>query len=79
MRIEQTPVWVVYQMTVPGNPGGRGAVCEQTEWDEMERVNPGYHTLVRSGIVNEAEAELLARSTSGFVATARSPQLKARV
>ena len=28
----------------------------------MERAKPGYHSLVRAGITNEAEAERLARS-----------------
>jgi hypothetical protein len=41
------------------------AVCEQSEWDEMERARPGYHTLIRAGITNEGEAERLARGTSG--------------
>jgi hypothetical protein len=31
----------------------------------MERARPGYHTLVRSGITNEGEAERLARGTAG--------------
>src|SRR5437762_7993360 len=44
---------------------GMNAVCEQQEWDEMERARPGYHRLIRSGITNEAEAEKLARGTSG--------------
>lgn len=57
--------WVVYLMTVHGKPSGMNAVCEQTEWDAMELSRPGYHTLVRSGIENENEAELVARGTSG--------------
>ena len=61
---EQSTSWVVYLMTLH-NLGGMKAVCEQREWDEMERVRPGYHTLIRSGIANEAEAEKLARGTSG--------------
>jgi hypothetical protein len=63
---EKTVSWVVYLMTVhkPGEDG-KLAVCEQSEWDEMERIRPGYHTLVRSGIGNEAEAERQARGTSG--------------
>jgi hypothetical protein len=43
------------------------AVCEQREWDRMQRESPGYQTLVRGGITNEAEAERLARTLSGFV------------
>jgi hypothetical protein len=62
---EQPAAWVVYLMTDPKCPEGRRAVCEQGEWDQMERDRPGYHTLVRAGITNEAEAERLARGTSG--------------
>jgi hypothetical protein len=63
---EKSVSWVVYLMTVRQPAEKRkAAVCELSEWDEMERARPGYHTLVRSGITNEAEAELLARGTSG--------------
>ena len=57
--------WVVYLMTVYKEPDARMAVCEQGEWDAMERARPGYHTLVRAGIGTETEAERLARGTSG--------------
>jgi hypothetical protein len=57
--------WVVYKMAVHKKPDGMNAVCEQREWDAMERDQPGQNTLIRSGITNEAEAELLARGTSG--------------
>ena len=55
--------WVVYRMTVRGKIAGVNAVCEQAEWDAMERAQPGYHTLIRAGITNEGEAEQLARSS----------------
>ena len=61
--------WVVYLMTVWGKASAMNAVCEQGEWDQMELARPGYHTLVRSGIASEAEAELLARGTSGDART----------
>ena len=64
-KSENTVSWVVYVMTNHKLPGGMKAVCEQSEWDEIEKARPGYHTLVRSGITNEAEAERLARGTSG--------------
>ena len=54
--------WVVYVMTLHGKAVGNNAVCEQSEWDEMEAARPGYHTLVKAGIASEAEAEQLARS-----------------
>jgi hypothetical protein len=41
------------------------AVCEQSEWEAMELAQPGYRTLIQAGIANEAEAERLARGTSG--------------
>ena len=62
---EKRVSWVVYLMTVGKRAERRSAVCEQGEWDEMERARPGYHTLVRGGITNEAEAERQARGTSG--------------
>ena len=57
--------WVVYRMTLHGKPTGMNAVCAQGEWEEMERAQPGYHTLVRAHIASESEAERLARGTSG--------------
>jgi hypothetical protein len=64
-HVEKIEAWVVYQMSVHGRPTEMRAVCEQDEWDEMERVQPGHHTLIRAGIPSEAEAEKLARGTSG--------------
>jgi hypothetical protein len=55
--------WVVYRMTIHGKRTGMNAVCEQGEWEAMERSQPGYHTLILAGIPNEGEAESLARST----------------
>jgi len=53
--------WVIYEMLIRGKPAGMNVVCEQSEWDEMELAPPGIHTLVKSGITNEGEAERLAR------------------
>jgi hypothetical protein len=65
-KSEVALLWVVYEMTVHGKPaGGMNAVCEQGEWDAMERERPGYHKLVRGGITSEGEAERLARGTAG--------------
>jgi hypothetical protein len=58
-------LWVVYTTDPLGKTPGINAVCEQSEWDAMERDKPGQHTLVHSGIASEAEAERLARGTSG--------------
>ena len=57
--------WVVYQMPVKGHPDGLRAVCEQEEWDVMERNRPGYYTLIQANLTNEGEAEKLARGASG--------------
>jgi hypothetical protein len=51
-------------MTIHGKPTGMSAVCEQREWDAMERAQPGHHTLIVAGLTNEGEAERLARSNS---------------
>ena len=65
MRMQNEEPWVVYKRTLHRDPEGKTAVCEQSEWEEMERVRPGYHTLLHAGITNEGEAERLARGTAG--------------
>jgi hypothetical protein len=64
-KSEQAVAWVVYKMTLHNKPEGMNAVCEQGEWDAMELAQPGHYKLVRAGITSEAEAERLARGTSG--------------
>ena len=64
-RSDEAVLWVVYQVSIDGKSPAINVVCEQAEWDAMERAKPGQHTLVRSGIASEAEAERLARGTSG--------------
>jgi hypothetical protein len=64
MKTDKSRLWVVYQMTINGKPSGINAVCQQSEWELMEGVQPGYHTLVRADIANEGEAERLARSST---------------
>jgi hypothetical protein len=61
-QIEKVKTWVVYRMTIHGKPAGTNSVCEQGEWEAIERAAPGYHTLIQAGISNEGEAERLARS-----------------
>ena len=67
-------LWVVYKMTIRGNPDGMNAVCEQSEWDTMELAQPGQHKLIQAGITSEGEAERLARGTSGDPVKRRSKQ-----
>jgi hypothetical protein len=72
-KSDEAVAWVVYQVDIDGKTAGRNAVCEQAEWDQMELAKPGQHLLVRSGITSEAEAERLARGTSGDP-TPRTPR-----
>ena len=64
-KTKESLSWVVYRMTIHGKVSGTNAVCEQSEWDAMELVQPGHHCLIQAGITNEAEAERLARSSPG--------------
>jgi hypothetical protein len=62
---EDGVTWVVYLVALPKVPSGMNAVCEQSEWEELQQREPGLHKLVKAGITNEGEAERLARGTSG--------------
>jgi hypothetical protein len=74
MRVtRRSRLWVVYMVAVPGSTSRTGAVCEQGEWDAMQEAEPGRHALVRDGIASEAEAEALARDSSGYVAPGLKP------
>jgi hypothetical protein len=64
-KLEQDESWVIYQLISRGAVSGGNAVCEQAEWDEMERIKPGAQSLVQCGIASEGVAERLARGTSG--------------
>jgi len=66
-KISQPEFWAVYQRswTFQRKQVVSTAVCEQTEWDALEKAEPGVHTLVRGRIRTEKEAEELARGTSG--------------
>jgi hypothetical protein len=69
--------WVVYKMTLHGKPLGLNAVCEQSEWDAMERAQRGYRTLIQAGIPSEGEAERLTRGAPDGAA-AGTVRLQAR-
>ena len=71
-QAEETISWVVYKMTLHGKTDPVNAVCEQSEWEAMELARPGYHTLVRAHIMDETEAERLARGSSGDPVRRRS-------
>jgi hypothetical protein len=53
--------WVVYGAAIRGKQTGLAAVCEQREWEAMERAEPGVHQLIKAGISSEGEAEQFAR------------------
>jgi hypothetical protein len=61
-KTEKSVLWVAYRMTINGKPQ-MNAVCKQDEWDAMEQARPGQHTLILAGIINETDAEKLARSS----------------
>ena len=69
MRAHGPLSWVVYQVTIRGESSGTHAVCDQREWEQIERDHPGYHKLVQAGIPNEGEAERLARAAKKPKAT----------
>lgn len=56
--------WVVYE-TIKGPKIGMRSVCTAGEWKSMESGYPGHHQVVKEGITDETEAEILARGTSG--------------
>ena len=64
-KFEQDESWVIYQAVIKGVVSGPNAVCEQAEWEAMERAKPGCTWVVQSGIATEGAAERLARGTSG--------------
>ena len=57
-------LWTVYKMTINEDLTPVSAVCEQREWQAMERAHPGRRRLIQDGITSEAEAERLARGQS---------------
>ncbi len=61
----RSTTWVVYRMMQKGKALGGNVVCSKREWDITEASNPGYHTLLHSGLKTEQEAEKLARGTAG--------------
>jgi len=67
--------WVVYAKTFSAAGLTGDAVCSASEWDAMEAENPGRHTLVRSGLGSEVEAERYARQRLE-AATALAPAAK---
>lgn len=61
----QAEFWTVYQIAANGKESAANAMCDQSEWAEIERLSAGRCILIRANIRNEGEAERLARGTSG--------------
>jgi hypothetical protein len=57
--------WAVYQIAPRGNEPVTNAMCDQRDWEQIEKSSNGRCTLIRGNITNEGEAERLARGTSG--------------
>jgi hypothetical protein len=53
--------WVVYQTTLHGKVTEMNAVCDDKEWETLQQLQPGRHTLILAGIESEADAERIAR------------------
>lgn len=76
-KVEGIVSWVVYRMAIQKSQTGGVAICEQSEWDQMQLAQSCSHTLIREHIASEVEAERLARSQPG-VTPAPKIRLKAR-
>ncbi len=76
-KSEDCTAWVVYRRTIFKHIVGVVAVCEQSEWDEMELARPGHHMMIQEGITSEVEAEKLARDQPG-VTPVQPVRLKSR-
>ena len=59
---------MVYGASIRGKATGLAAVCNQGEWEAMERAAPGGQLLIKAGIATEGEAERFARSAPVTVA-----------
>jgi hypothetical protein len=53
--------------TVAGPRVGMRSICSSGEWSSLNAREPGQHQIVKSGILDETEAEKIARGTSGDV------------
>jgi hypothetical protein len=62
MRTITSPLsWVVYQVALGRHVSGVNAVCEQGEWEAMQRAQLGDRTLIRAGIPTVGEAQRFAK------------------
>lgn len=57
--------WIIYRVVADGVVTGPPGVCEQDEWEAMERAHPGGTFVVQSGIADERVAVALAGGDAG--------------
>jgi hypothetical protein len=62
-KARQAESWVIYRDVVDGEVSEAHGVCEQAEWEAMERATPGGTFVIQSGIADERVAEQLARAS----------------
>ena len=48
----RTTTWVVYHAAVPANQTPTMAMCEQHQWEALQRTQPDRFVLVQAGIPN---------------------------
>jgi hypothetical protein len=63
-KVQRPQSWVIYRAVVDGEVTGPYGVCEQCEWEAMERTMPGGTFVIQSGIADEGVAVRLARGSS---------------
>ena len=87
MRDTEDGPFAVYVMTVRRRNGmveGVNAMCDQADWEAMEKARPGEQPLIRGDIRSETAAEHLARTSPPpaprlIVASAVAPTTAASV
>ena len=66
MRPTEDGPFAVFVRTIrrcKGTLVGANAICDQADWEAMERDRPGEQPLIRGGIASEVDAERLCRSS----------------
>lgn len=64
--------WVVYE-TVTGPHTGMMSVCTEDDWRVIESRDSSKNRIIKAEIVDENEAEKLARGTSGDLKSRHKP------
>jgi hypothetical protein len=65
---------VVYEKTVHRRDIGQNADCEHCDWEEMERMRPGFQNIIKAGIATEQEVDRYARNGPELGITSAVPQ-----